>query len=218
VIVINNMDVFEAIHGRRSIRKFKSDPVPAEILHRIIDAAHWAPSAGNLQSAEFIIIRDNNTKKSLVQAALGQDFIAQAPVVIVACTDTQRSAMKYGERGKILYSIQDAAASIQNLLLAAHDLGLGACWIGAFFEDKVSDILGIPAGVVPLAIIPIGYTDSKPVSPPRADLTEAVHFEKYGNKKIMTPAGVTTVESAGSKIPRSKKKKKKPTIVDVFRA
>lgn len=209
------MDLFEAIHKRRSVRRFKPDPVTAETLHRVLDAARWAPSAGNMQSAEFIIVRDPAIKQQLVGAALGQAFIAQAPIVIVACADTQRSAIKYGERGKILYSIQDTSAAVQNLILSAHDLGLSTCWVGAFFEDKVAEILGVPAGVVPMAIIPLGYSDSKPVSPPRSDLTEMIHFEKYGNKKIIQPAGVTTVETTEYK-PVSKKKP--PTIVDVFTA
>ena len=205
------MELFEAIHGRRSVRKFRPDPVPEEVLHRVIDAARWAPSAGNLQSTEFIIVKDEQIKAQLVQAALGQAFIAQAPVVVVVCADTQRSAMKYGERGKILYSIQDASAAVQTLLLAAHDVGLSACWVGAFFEEKVSETLAVPPGVVPMAIVPIGYSDSEPLAPFRSDLTEIVHFEKYGNKKIMKPAGVPVVESGKSR------RKKKPTIVDVFR-
>jgi nitroreductase len=211
------MDLFEAIHSRRSVRRFKPGDIPAEILHRIIDAGHWAPSAGNLQPAEFIIVRDDNTKNQLVQAALGQEFIAQAPVVIVVCADTQRSAMKYGERGKILYSIQDTAAAVQNMILAAHDLGLSTCWVGAFFEDRVAEVVGAPPGVVPVAIVPIGYSDSKPIAPQRSDLMDVVHFEKYGNKKIMKSAGVETVEEP--KIaPQQKKRRRQPNLVDVFKS
>ncbi len=209
------MDLFEVIHRRRSVRKFRPDPVSAETLHRVLDAARWAPSAGNMQSAEFIIVRDDQIKQQLVGAALGQSFIAQAPVVIVACADTQRSAIKFGERGKILYSIQETAAAVQNLVLAAHDLGLSTCWVGAFFEDKVAEILGVPPGVVPMAIIPLGYSDSKPLAPPRSDLTEMIHFDKYGNKKIMQPAGITTVETSEY---RPVAKKRPPTLVDVFKS
>lgn len=210
------MDVFEAIHSRRSVRKFKPEAqVPAELLHRIIDAARWAPSAGNMQPAEFIIVRDPAVKQQLVGAALGQSFIAQAPVIIVVCADTQRSAIKYGERGKILYSIQDTAASIQNLMLAAHDLGLSTCWIGAFYEDKVAEALGAPPGVVPMGLIPLGYSDSKPAAPPRPDMTDVIHFDKYGNKKVVQSGGYTTHEAV---LHRPVSKKRPPTLIDVFKA
>lgn len=205
------MDVFEAIHGRRSIRKFRPDPIPSELLHRILDAAHWAPSAGNLQSWEFVIVQDQQKKQEVAKAALGQSFITQAPVVIVVCADTQRSSIKYGERGKVLYSLQESAAAAQNIILAAYALGLGTCWVGAFFEEALSESLSLPSGVVPVSIIPIGYPAQKSSAPRRAELTDIVHFETYGNKRVMMP-GTPPVE-AQEKI----RKKRDIGLIDIFK-
>ena len=125
------MDVLEAIKGRRSIRAFKSQNVSAEIIEKLVDAARWAPSAGNIQPWEFIIVRKPEIKRRLAQAALGETFIEEASVVIVVCANENRSFEGYGMRGKTLYCIQDTAAAIQNIHLAAYSLGLGTCWIGA---------------------------------------------------------------------------------------
>ncbi len=206
-----SMEVFEAIHGRRSIRKFKPDPVPPEFLYRVLDAARWSPSAGNLQSWEFVIVRDDNVKEELAQAAVGQSFIQQAPTIIVVCSDTQRSSMKYGERGKVLYSLQEASAATQTLMLAAHALGLGTCWVGAFFEEKVAETLKLPAGVVPVAIVPLGYPAMKPRPPHRADLTDLIHFDWYGNKKVLTPGAPTETPQ-----PREEPVKEDVGLVDFF--
>jgi nitroreductase len=100
------MELSEAIKGRRSIRAFKKQNVPEEIVEKLINAASWAPSAGNIQPWEFVIVRKPAVKKKLAQAALNQTFIEEAPVVIVVCADEKRSAMGYGVRGKTLYCIR----------------------------------------------------------------------------------------------------------------
>lgn len=171
--------MFEAIKGRRSIRRFAPGDVKSEDLAKILEAAIWAPSAGNLQPWEFIVVRNEETKRMLARAALNQAFIAEAPVVVVVCANVERSASYYGERGRTLYCIQDTAAAIQNMLLAIHALGYGACWVGAFREDAVRKILGIPEHVRPVAIIPIGVPGERPSPPPRIPLRKVVHFEKY---------------------------------------
>jgi len=173
------MDLFEAIKGRRSIRRFLKKDVPEEHLNKILEAAIWAPSAGNLQPWEFIVIRDERTKREVARAALGQMWIADAPVVIVVCANEPRSARYYGERGRRLYCIQDTAAATQNMLLAAHALGYGTCWVGAFLENEVKKVLEIPDHVRPVAIIPIGVPGEKPSPRPRIPLDEVVHYEKY---------------------------------------
>jgi nitroreductase len=120
----------------------------------------------------------------LAEAAYGQYFIAEAPVVIVVCTNIRKSSSRYGVRGETLYSIQDAAAATQNILLSIHALGLGACWIGAFSEEKVSLIFNIPKYVRPVAILPIGYPKEKPSPPYKRRIDEITFFEKYGSKYI----------------------------------
>ncbi len=176
------MDIFDAIKTRRSIRAYKSDDVSENDLEIILKAAICAPSAGNLQPWEFVIIRDNKKKRNLSQAAWGQEFIAEAPVVIVVGADIERTSSRYGKRGELLYCIQDTAAAIMNLMLAAHALGYGTCWVGAFADDKVSKIVGFPRHVRPVAIIPLGVPAEKPGMPPRLSLSEVVHIEKYGNR------------------------------------
>ena len=173
------MDVFEAIKTRRSIRAFTEEEVSEEEIRKILDAARWAPSAGNIQPWIFVIVKDPERKRRLSEAALNQLFIEEAPVVIVVCADQERSGRVYGRRGSDLYCIQDTAAAIQNLLLAAHALGLGACWVGAFNEDAVRHVLNIPAGVRPVAIIPIGRPAVKPRAVFKRSLNEIVRYESF---------------------------------------
>src|SRR5271157_5081485 len=110
-----------------------------------------APSAGNLQGRDFIIIKDQAMRDKLRAAALGQRFIAEAPVCIVVCANFSRTSARYGKRAE-LYSVQDSAASIMNMMLMAQDLGLGTCWVGAFNEKEVTELLAIPSGVRPEGI------------------------------------------------------------------
>ena len=173
------VEVFEAIQGRRSIRAFESREVPEELVERLIEAARWAPSAGNIQPWEFIIVRKQEIKRKLAEAALYQSFIEEAPVVIVVCADEVRSTQGYGMRGKTLYCIQDTAAAIQNIHLAAYSMGLGTCWVGAFREDEARKVLKTPAGLRPVAIIPVGYPAETPSPRSRRPLRQIVHYETF---------------------------------------
>jgi len=173
------MDVLEAIKGRRSIRAFQSKEIPEEIVEKLIDMARRAPSAGNIQPWEFIIVRKPEIKRRLAEAALDQTFIEEAPIVIVVCANENRSSQGYGIRGKTLYCLQDTAAATQNILLAAYSFGLGTCWIGAFREEEAREILEIPYGVRPIAIIPIGYPAEAPPPPSRRPINQIVHYETF---------------------------------------
>jgi len=173
------MDLFEAIRNRRSVRAFKPDPVSDELLTKILDAARWAPSAGNCQPSDFIIVKDPEVKRELCVAALYQEFIEEAPVNLVVCANEERSAGTYGNRGRKMYCLLDAAAAIQNLLLAVHALGLGACWVSAFRNEEVTKVLNLPERVRPIAIIPVGYPAEKPLPTNRIPLEELVHRERY---------------------------------------
>ncbi|MCR4391985.1 MAG: nitroreductase family protein [Candidatus Acetothermia bacterium] len=170
------MDVTEAIKRRRSVRKYTGDPVTEDDVRTVLTAAIWAPSAGNAQPWRFIVVRDRALREGLVGAAHGQRFLAEAPLVIVVCADLLRAQRAYGERGVTLYCLQDTAAAIQNMLLAATSLGLGSCWVGAFDEAKASELLGLPSGLRPVALIPLGRF--KEPSPPRErrPLTEVVEY------------------------------------------
>ena len=179
ILLEPSMELFEAIKNRRSIRSFHEEDIPSEDLRRILEAATEAPSAGNMQSWEFVIVRNGDRKKVLVEGAFGQDFIAQAPVVIVVCANTARSASRYRERGRSLYSIQDTAAAAQNILLTSHALGYGSCWIGAFDESKIAQAINAPSEVRPVAIIPIGRPAESPEPRSRLSLERVVHQERF---------------------------------------
>ncbi len=168
-------DVIEAILGRRSVRAFKNDPVPRATIGRLIDAARWAPTAGNLESWEFYVVYNDKKKQELAGAALNQKFLSAAPVVIVVCTLPEISASKYKERGRKLYAIQESAAAVQNILLAAEGYGLGTCWVGAFEENLVMEALDLKQGVIPVAIIPVGYAAEENRPPARRPVEEIVH-------------------------------------------
>ncbi len=158
---------------RRSVRNFKDRDIPEEVVEKLKDALLWAPSAGNLQSRKFYFVTSVGVKRQIVEAALGQSFIARAPLVVVGCTDG-RITGRYGERGLHLYSIQDVAVSIMNMMLLATEEGLGTVWVGAFEEDRVFDILKMPGHLRPVAIVPVGYPSKIPSAPQRVAKDRAV--------------------------------------------
>jgi nitroreductase len=152
------VDFWEVLERRRSVRDFdKERDVSTETVTRLLEAAIRAPSAGNCQPWYLFVVRNQETKRELAQAALGQWFLSEAPVVVVVCAEPERSALRYGDRGRHLYSLQDTAAATENLLLAVVASGLGACWVGAFDEDEASRVLSLPSHLRPVAIVPIGY-------------------------------------------------------------
>ena len=165
-------DVFEAIKTRRSVRAYLPEDIPDKVIANVLEAAIWAPTAGNAQPWYFYVLRDEYLKKKLAEAALSQTFIAQAPVVIIVCADLDRAESAYGKRGVELYCIQDCAAAVQNMLLCVHALGLGACWVGAFDEQGASDLLELPRQHRPLAVVPIGRPGALAKNPGRRTLHE----------------------------------------------
>jgi len=167
------MNIFEAIKSRRSIRSYKPDKIPEEVIDKLIEALIWAPSAGNLQSRKFYFVFKKKIKRDLAEAALGQDFITNASLVVVGCTD-DKIAWRYGERGKNLYSICDVSASIENMILVAKENNLGTCWVGAFDKKEVARILDLPENLRPIVICPVGYPAEKPSPPPRVSKSQAI--------------------------------------------
>ncbi|MEM0364394.1 MAG: nitroreductase family protein [Candidatus Nitrosocaldus sp.] len=176
------MEFSELVKRRGMVRSFKSEKVEHEKLVKILSNAVRAPSAGHLQPWEFIVVKDDSMKQRLAEAALKQMFIAEAPVVIVTCVDTERSASRYGERGRRFYSIIDGAYASLLILLTARDLGLGACFVGAYDDEKIARILELPRHVKPIGIIPIGYPAEKPPRYERIPIEQLVHLNRYGNR------------------------------------
>ena len=140
------MDFLDLVKSRRSIRVFDPRKIEEQEIDLLLKAAKWAPSAGNIQARDFILIREQETKKRIATAALNQDFISEAPLLVVACANKKKSAMRYGSRGELLYCIQDATIAVQNMLLMAYSLGLGSCWVGAFDEERVKEIARLLTG------------------------------------------------------------------------
>lgn len=172
------MELKEAIRNRHSIRSFSSTLIPKQILDEILISANRAPSAGNLQARDFIIIDNERIKAQLCAAALDQTFLTEAPIIIVVCANQKRIS-PYGTRGRELYCIQDAAAAIEHILLVAVDNGLDACWVGAFNEQAVSKILRLPSIIRPVAMIPLGYSKKKRTVTKRMDIKDFVHFNHW---------------------------------------
>ncbi|MCL2478173.1 MAG: nitroreductase family protein [Treponema sp.] len=178
------MGFLELAWKRNSVRNFKTDDIPAENIQHLLEAARAAPSGGNCQPWHFYVIRDKALKQKIHDRSCKQDFILNAPVFFIICIDPERSAARYGDRGKNLYSIQDTAAAIENLLLCAVDEGLAACWCGAFDETALSEILELKNGLRPVAVIPVGYAVSEPAKRSRRPVEEITTFIGFDDLTI----------------------------------
>lgn len=153
------MEFFEVIKKRHCCRSFNPNKdVRDEDLEKIIKAGQMAPSAGGIYPIDFDVVKEKTIKEQITKAALGQDFIAKAPVVIIIWADVKKTAYKYGKRGENLYVIQDAAAAAENIFLAVTAFGLSACWVGAFDEEKIKEIFGLEKLQRPMVVMPIGYS------------------------------------------------------------
>jgi len=168
------VEVFEAIKSRRSIRKYTKDPVPEDLIVKILDAGRWAPSASNRQPWSFIVLKDEEVRRKVAEATTYGKFLAEAPLGIAVVVDPQAST----------HPVEDGAIASQNMLLAAHALGLGACWIGSynsFYEEKIKTILSIPKNKRLLSIISIGFPAESPTKT-RKELRQIVFTDQYGGK------------------------------------
>lgn len=169
------MEVMEAIRQRRSIRNYADRPVEEEKLNLILEAGRLAPSAANRQEWRYVVVKDNETRQRLMKAAKGQGFVGQAPVVIAACAETDNHVMSCGQ---LCYPI-DVAISVDHMTLKALEEGLGTCWVGAFYEDEVKKILGIPDDIRVVELLTLGYPADVPPPRPRLPISEIVRYEKW---------------------------------------
>ena len=173
---MTTMNVHEAIATRKSVRSWADKPVEEEKLHRVLESMRLAPSAKNVQEWRFVVVTDAEARAQLTEAAYGQRFVGEAPVVVVACAETDRRTMHCGH----LAFLVDVAIAIDHLTLAATEEGLGTCWIGKFDPDRVRDILGIPAEIEVVELIPLGYpADPSRTEKKRLPLAEMVHRERW---------------------------------------
>jgi len=182
------MEVLEAIKGRRSIRKYKTTPVDDKILELILEAAHWAPSWSNTQCWRLIVVSDDDIKNRLADTLnatnKAMDAIRQAPLLIVACAELGRSGYKEGElvTDKGDWFMFDVALAMQNLVLAAHSLGVGTVHTGRFDARRAADILEVPQGYCVVEMTPLGYPDQVRDPRPRKELSEVVFYNRFGVK------------------------------------
>ncbi len=173
-------DCIQRIMSRSSIRRYTEGSIPESDIEEILKAGFSAPSAGNMQPWRVVVVRNESTRSLLAEAAGNQSFVARAPVVLVVCAVPRESAQRYGQRGVSLYVLQDTAALVENLLLAAHFSGYGACWVGAFNEDLAREAVGVPDDMRPVAIIPVGRgAETISRTRPRRPLSEVVVSESF---------------------------------------
>jgi len=191
------VEILEAIRTRRSVRRYKPDPVDDKAIETVLEAARLAPSWANTQCWRFIVVRDNDIKTELVNALIKVEIgkalvdnpsiraVGSAPVVIVACARLGKSGYEFGkpgtDKGDSWY-MYDVALAMQNLSLAAHSLGLGTVNIGAMNAGKIASILDVPEGFCVVAMTPLGFYEVEPKPVPRKELSEIVFHDKFGLK------------------------------------
>lgn len=164
------------IRERRSVRQYRPDAVPRELIERVLDSARWAPSAVNLQPWHFVVVtqperRSALAKSTAIAGIIVMRHMSQAPVLIALCGDERRSS----------WYVHDCCLASQNLMLAATALGLGTCWIGAFDEGKAWEVLGLPEGMRVVGLLTLGYPlQDQEVPTARLPLDSTVHWEGFG--------------------------------------
>ena len=175
---MDSSDFSVFLSGRSSVRDYEEIPLSTEEIESILSCATKAPSAGNLEAWDVVVVTEKDTRFALADAAFEQKHVATAPALFVVCTNYVRSMSKYGERG-ILYAVQDATIATTYMMLAAHSLDLHTCWTGAFDEDEVREILSLPVHVRPLAILATGHGHPHPQRTGRMDTKEHVHLNAW---------------------------------------
>lgn len=169
------MDVHQAIKTRRSVRSYKAESVLEEKLKKVLEVARLAPSAHNEQEWKFVVVRDAEKRKKLAEAASNQEFVGEAPVVIVAVALEPEEVMSSGVPN---YAV-DLAIAVDHMTLAAVEGGLGTCWVGAFSQEKVKKVLGIPERYKVVVLLPLGFPADKPQPKSRKNIEEIVCDENY---------------------------------------
>lgn len=169
------MTFLELAAKRSSIRAYKPDSVSEDLLAKVLEAGRLAPSAANKQPWHFIVVRDESVRQKL-QQAYAREWFWKAPVILVVCTEPNQGWIRQDGKN---YASVDGAIGMDHMTLCATDLGLGTCWIGAFDPRKAKDILGLPEGIEPLAMTPLGIPDVAPRPKIRKELSELVHYERW---------------------------------------
>lgn len=170
------MELYEGLLTRRSIRKYRKDPIPQDIIDKLIRAAMYAPSAVNKQPWHFIALKEKEVFEKIMEIHPNSKMLSEAALAVVICGDTKLA------HGDGIYWPVDCAAATQNMLLAAHGLGLGAVWIGIYPRQQrvegLEKIFGLPSNIKPFAVVSIGYPAEEKEHPDRF-LRERIHYDQW---------------------------------------
>ncbi len=169
------MKFTELVRQRYSVRAYKPDPVPEDRLQQVLEAARLAPTAANRQPFQIIVVHTAGREAEL-KRIYNHDWFVQAPLVICACGVLSQTWVRRDGKN---YNDVDVAIAMDHLILAAADLGLGACWIAAFDPAAARQVLGLPGGVEPVAFTPLGYPADRPAPKARKPLSELVRYERW---------------------------------------
>jgi nitroreductase len=164
--------------SRSSVREYDDVPLTGEEIDYILSCASTAPSAGNLEAWDVVVVTEEETRRALEEAAFSQEHVERAPVIFVVCSNYVRSMSRYGERG-ILYALADAAIACRYMLLAAHARNLHSCWTGAFDDDGGRDILALPPHIRPVSLLAVGKGHPPAQHTERMGIGEHVHRELW---------------------------------------
>lgn len=176
------MDVLQAIRERRSVRNFREEPLTREQLETILEAAVWAPTGGNIQAWKFVVVTDPRRINDI--KAFSPGMLPVPAALVVACSDLERASSRGGRLAAEVLTICDVAMACQNMMLAAHALGLGSCVIRSFSQTGVARLLGLPESIRPELLVALGHPVRMPPAPRRRPQHEVVHWEAYGRESV----------------------------------
>ena len=197
------MEFDYVLKSRRSVRSFKEQKIPFDVLESVLEAARWAPCAGNIYNTKIIIVEDEEVKQEIASACLDQNWIAAAPVILVFCSNADAVESRYKVRGR-LYQVQNTAAAVQNVMLAAADKGLATCWVGAFSDNQLKRALEIPDNVEAHAVVPIGIKNQVPIPVRKLHLRDILFWGKWDQDEKKEIKKVSEMISALKKKIKSK--------------
>jgi len=175
---MESSDFLSFVSGRSSVREYDGEPLGQADIDYLMNCARTAPSAGNLEAWDVIVVTDQEIREALAEAAFDQKHIEQAPLILVVCSNYVRSMSRYGERG-ILYALEDATIACTYMMLAAHAKNLQSCWTGAFDDDAVREILDLPQHARPVALLAVGHGPRAGSCAERRDIGEHIHQENW---------------------------------------
>lgn len=177
--MVSMKDFLAFAQERRSYRRFRREVVPLEMIADCLLAASFAPSAGDIQPWEFVILSESEVLDGVVRACEAQDWLHDAPIIVLVLADLQKATDFHGDSGR-LWARDSCSAAVQNLLLAAHERGLGSCWVSSFDETLLQEVVEFPDRMQPVALVALGFSDELLIEKSVHPLEQLIHFDTYG--------------------------------------